>query len=549
MTFVPRLPIDLIIGILTAAWRRRYLIALPILIVPFLAVGAGFMAPKSYKASMTILVQEAAVLNPFLKDLVVATSLKERMAALSQLLKGRQLMGEVATDLEWIDAETAEDRRDETISYLGSVIDVKLVGKELLEISYKSDAPQGMDDVLIAVSRRFMDRVLAPERSSLRGSETFLDGQMETISDELAQAEADLSEFKTKNAGQLPELHAANVARLASMKQSLAERRTELVGARASFETMKATLVRNNPLVAQMEQRLVELDVRLVQLRSRYTDRHSEVQSILRQQEQIRAEREEAIVTAGGLSDIDLERLWSATQATEDENGQVYLPVVAAQIEALQAARARIDGLVEEIRALESGTVQLETAVASFGEVERRLGELTRSVTLKRELFVSLKQRFQMARVTAELGSFEAPERVRVIDYPKEPTAPVSPGPILFAIAGVVGGVALGFGLALLAELLDTSIRSRRDLERLIGVKVITRLPAHTAASTFIASANREGSAEKTTAKARGHSTAKFITKRFQQFRHGAGLAVTHAIGALKSAVASRAKSTGDATS
>jgi len=52
--------------VLTAAWRRRYLIVTPMLVLPVLGGIAGHFAPKTYETKMTILIQEPGKLNPFL---------------------------------------------------------------------------------------------------------------------------------------------------------------------------------------------------------------------------------------------------------------------------------------------------------------------------------------------------------------------------------------------------------------------------------------------------------------------------------------------------
>ena len=50
----------------------------------------------------------------------------------------------------------------------------------------------------------------------------------------------------------------------------------------------------------------------------------------------------------------------------------------------------------------------------------------------------------EMARLTGSLGRYESPERIKVIDSPQEPTSPVTPGRVIFVIAGLVGGIILG---------------------------------------------------------------------------------------------------------
>ena len=74
---------------LWSAWRRRYLIVVPIFVIPLLALGIGISSPKKYSSYTTVLIQEAAKMNPFLEDLAVETNLKSRIDALNALLHSR----------------------------------------------------------------------------------------------------------------------------------------------------------------------------------------------------------------------------------------------------------------------------------------------------------------------------------------------------------------------------------------------------------------------------------------------------------------------------
>ena len=86
------------IVILNAAWRQRYVIVLPILLMPFAGYFVGKMAPEKYISHTSMLIQETAKMNPFLEDLAVSTMLKERLTALRTLLKSRHILRSVAAE-------------------------------------------------------------------------------------------------------------------------------------------------------------------------------------------------------------------------------------------------------------------------------------------------------------------------------------------------------------------------------------------------------------------------------------------------------------------
>ncbi len=53
----------------------------------------------------------------------------------------------------------------------------------------------------------------------------------------------------------------------------------------------------------------------------------------------------------------------------------------------------------------------------------------------------------------------------------------ITKGAIIVTISGVVGGIFLGCGLAIILEMSDTTIRTREQLQGLTGIEVISRIP------------------------------------------------------------------------
>jgi capsular exopolysaccharide synthesis family protein len=57
------------------------------------------------------------------------------------------------------------------------------------------------------------------------------------------------------------------------------------------------------------------------------------------------------------------------------------------------------------------------------------------------------------------------------------PTAPARPQPMLYTVAGALIALLLGMALAVLAEMLDRRVRSGEELEAIVGVPVLARIP------------------------------------------------------------------------
>src|SRR5260370_33225048 len=79
--------------------------------------------------------------------------------------------------------------------------------------------------------------------------------------------------------------------------------------------------------------------------------------------------------------------------------------------------------------------------------------------------------------MATELESRQQAEKFRVLDPPSLPERPSFPNRQLFGFGGLCAGLALGVGMAHLAESRDKSIRTRRDVEVHLGGPTLAIIP------------------------------------------------------------------------
>lgn len=465
-------------ALLWGAWRRRYLICVPMLIMPVVVLAVGVLSPKKYETYTTILIQEAAKQNPFLQDLTVATNLKSRMEALNALLHSRHILQEVALNQGLINEEMSDRENAMALDLLSKSLTSKLVGEDLIKITYRAAKPEGMEELLKLVSMRFVERVIAPQRSAIFSSERFLEQELQQRLAELTEAEQALAEYNSKYASELPDLHGGNVMRLTQMKETLSQRMVELQGAEAARKSLKSRLSQTNPVIGRIEDEIVETLSELAIIRSRYTDNHSSIQAAKRRLESLREERAKVLAESRELNPEELERLWNlAASKTSNSGENASQPLLVSQLERLQEAESQYQRLKEEVTELEAEVTRVTGRVSAYGEHDRRLNELNRDITVKRKIYEDLTERHQKAQITGALGRAEESERVKLIDPPFTPTTPSTMPLVMYLIAGIAGGIFGGIGLGVVAELLDTGVWRRDALAKLIDAPVFTRIP------------------------------------------------------------------------
>ncbi len=468
--------------IVQVAWRRRFLAIIPVLLLPPLALVAATLAPARWEARMTLLVQEPSKLNPILNDIAVNPNLKERMSALIALAHSEVVLGRVLEDMGRINSETDPKTRDDLVKALSAAVSIQLVGTDIIEMRVRSMDSKSPSATLLALSRRFVERLVSPERTAVQDSERFLKEQMTERRVSLDTAERANLAFKNANADKLPALYNSTVQRLAQLEQQLETKQMELSTAGATMEDLRKRLATTNPLIGRIEDSIVQASSELAGLRARYTDQHSLVQAAEWHLQRLEEERRHLLNDSHAIDASDLDRLWNLAagigggQQKEGENRNAT-PLLVSQLQRLQEAQAKRVGLENEVEQLKAVIARLQRDIAEFGPIEQQQQQLERSVTLARENYESLAKRYEMARVTGALGLFEAPERVKVLEAPADPASKVTPGYFLYLLAGVFAGFSVGGALAAASELLDTRLRRPTDFARVFGVPVIARIP------------------------------------------------------------------------
>ncbi|KKD60207.1 chain-length determining protein [Grimontia sp. AD028] len=461
--------------LLDGSWRRRYVIMMPILIFPLMGIAIGLLSPKQYISHTSMLVQETSKMNPFLEDLAVSAQMKERFSGLQTLLHSRHILGKVALERGYVDEDDSPQKLDEVIAQLSNGLNMVTIGKDVIRIDYRSNDPEGMKETLETVSDYVVEELLAPERSSMKDSSFFLSEHINKRREELDDAEAALADFRSKHADGLPELQVANYARIEQLKQRLSEKEAEMAGAQKSLGGLDQQLSSTNPVIGSIEDQIVKIRSELALLKARYTDQHSLVQAALRNLRRLEEQRAQLVEST--RETIDTAQLWDIASSARMNGDSESQPLLISQLESLQAARSKVETLEEETASLRKMITQLEEKTNMSGEKEQQIRKLERDLQVKRMLFEELLERQEKARLTSSLGVFEQDKRIKIIDRPYSPSTPSNLPIIVFAIAGMVGGVFLGCGLAVIMELTDTTIRRIDTLETITGAPVLTRIP------------------------------------------------------------------------
>ncbi|ROV59608.1 chain-length determining protein [Vibrio ponticus] len=464
-----------IIQLLNAAWRQRYVIALPALIFPFVGMGVAKLAPTVYVSHTSMLVQETAKMNPFLEDIAVSTMLKERLNDLTTLLKSRHILHSVAKEQGLVNDDMSGKEQESVIRQLSQNLTVSQQGKDFLKIELRAPKADELESLLTSISHHFIEQLLAPERSSIRDSSEFLNIHIEKREKELEQAENALADFRNQHLAVTPEMQSQSLTQLARLKQTLAEKEAELAGVEKSLGSLDQQLSKTNPVIGKIEEKIIDIRSQLTLLQAKYTDNHSSVQA--KKRELSRLENERTLLLEVEQPNLGSDKLWDIASNSTFSDLDTIQPLLVTQLHSLQLVRSRYESLTEETKSLRNMISSIKQEAKSFGNTAKTMRRLERDAVIKRQQYDELLQRYEMAQLTGSLGVFEQNKRVKIIDLPYTPSTPSNLPTVIFILAGLIGGIGLGSGLAIIFELSNSSIRTAQRITELTHQPVLSTIP------------------------------------------------------------------------
>jgi len=137
-----------------------------------------------------------------------------------------------------------------------------------------------------------------------------------------------------------------------------------------------------------------------------------------------------------------------------------------------EAAKATEDSLQQELARQEKTAVELDRVAITYRELER---EVQSDAALYQQLLARTKETDVNESLAAEQKFNNG--RIQVVGAPLVPVDPIRPVWKLVLAAGLVGGGALGGGIAMLRRAFDNTVPSVDAAENLLGVNTLVVVP------------------------------------------------------------------------
>ena len=424
--------------------RKKYLIIPPVL-VTLLCIAGAKMLPKQYESTTTIWVQPEQILNP-LVSYQIASQLAstDRLETLMDVLYGRTAI-EAVIDSVGLGKGVAQGAAlDDLVEDVRRNIKTARKGNDSFTLSYTDTDPVRAQRIVSCLAQTFIATQVEGEARRNGQSVEFFERKLRDYQLKFESTQKEMVGLLTQRMRESPDGSTGLNVRLEDIDRHIQRTDERLSVDRDAL----GKLARFPEGLHTDEGRLALADLRTTDLP--FAD---ELRAVSQHYEEVTAKYTplypEVEKTEGQFIGI-LRKMRTAVETEQAD--------LAAQREGLITSRRKT---IDEL--MKSSVDQQEDAGSKS------------NYNLYQKLYEDMKTKLEQAKITQDLGK-TAEDAFIILEAPRVPARPSKPNQTLIVAGGGIFGIILGVGVALIAEFLDTRMRTLRDLE-VYQLPVIALLP------------------------------------------------------------------------
>ncbi len=338
---------------------------------------------------------------------------------------------------------------------------------DVIELSYKSEDPSEAALVINTLMQIYLADNLRVNRLEASSAREYIDQELPKTREKIEKLEEQLRRFKETN--QVVSIDKeAEVAVEAVIK--LAEKINEAQGRAITAQTQSnslrqqlgidkqqsiaSTTLSQSPGVQVVLQKLQEVESQLALEGTRLTPENPIIQDL----------QDQAAVLRSTLQT----RVGETLGAASSPSGTGQLQVGELQQRATsELVRFESERLAAEQVALALSNTQanFQQRTAAIPALEKQLRQLVRDVEISQEIYANLIRKLQEIQVLEQQNLGNA----RILSPALVPDEPIAPRKLLYIFSGFVLGSLLAFGVALLLDARDKSVKTLEDIKALFS--------------------------------------------------------------------------------
>lgn len=477
-------------GFLELVRRRRVLAVLPFLFVVTAAVSLALFLPSLWTARAMVLVNRQQIPERYVASTVQADP-DARLMTLSQEILTQPRLLKIAQDYALYPELRRAGTPDDVADQMRRDIRIDLIeDKErrprenrsvFFTVAYTASDPVVAANVTNTLASLYIEENGRQREKQAAGTTQFLEAQLNELRTRLQGQERQITAYKEKYLGELPEQRDVNLRTLERLQQQLQlanennrranERRQMLTNSLGEID-MTSGVSDRGPNASPAEAAAARLNLlrqELAVMQTKYSDRYPDV---VQMKEQIRILEEKVAAEKQ-------EEARQARAAGARKSGKVVPtnPYIQSLMSQLDQATIESRATAEEIAGINRQIGVYQRRLENTPKREQELAILTRDYDTTRDLFRSMLAKRGEADVAVELEQRQQGETFRVIQPAGLPERPTGPNRVRLLLVGLALALGASAVAVVLAEQVDTSFRRVDEVRATAGVPVLSAIP------------------------------------------------------------------------
>jgi uncharacterized protein involved in exopolysaccharide biosynthesis len=512
--------------------RRKFIIVFSLVVVSVIGVALAYSIPSTYRSTSRFLIEQQDIPRDIVQSTITSyvdeqiQEVRQRVMSSANLItiienhglyEDIRASGSIQAALEVFRANTFLETE------VFDVMNPRSGRAMLATISFTLSFDHSDAETAHAVAEDLAELYLAENIESRTGQvqETlqFILSDIERYSQDVEHTGALLADFKERNLGNLPELLTYNLQTIERTEREIGQIDRDIRESRNRQLQFSAELARLGPAetvydvtgapIVNPTEQLALLQREKMRLLSIYSEEHPDVVKLQKEIDalnrvaagdvdylsnleiQVDAARVELARAQERYSDThpDVARAKRSLENLEDELARARTadPQTSGTSETNPYAKqlqARVDAEASSIAALrkrkldlQQKLTELESKVALSPQVEREYAVLKRDNETAIANLNDARAKFDEAQKAEKLESGGSGDRFTIIEPARVPVSPYKPNRPAIILLGIVLAAGIGLVLATVVDTFDETVKSSRDVLRLIGAPPLAVVP------------------------------------------------------------------------
>lgn len=420
--------------IITIFKRRKLLFILPIVLITTISFIGSYFLPKLYEVTSVILYQRNDVATPLLGfEFSTNISTEDRIRMYREILSSRSVLEKLIDSLDWRKDIKNEEQLQTLFASITKRTEILNRSSNTFIIRFSDRNPLVAKRTVEILTRLLIETISRVLTQQNENAVIFFEGKLNEIKEKLDENQKKLLTTIGNRVNTLPEQGRAQYIQLENIERQINQLDNQMDLYQQSLNVLK-NLTNNINFIKQKEDlyNLSRNDIPFAQdlntllkkyddLLMRYTPEYPEVKKVESQ----------------------------------------ILPLLQRMQNAIESDLIKKQSLKND---LEKNRQQIIDNMRNSYVSLRLNGEEESDYSLYKKMYEDMKVKLEQAKATRDL-SYTTANQFVILDPPTLPTKPTKPKKIQLVLAGFGIGLFLGLIFVITREVLDTTIRTTKDLE------------------------------------------------------------------------------------